>query len=344
VRLQTILCKSALAATLSVSALSAGAQQNQAKPALPDDPSATTLSGSVVDANGGLVPDATVTVVSGTEQHTAVSDDDGEFRLTGLPAGPFQLTVTAKDLKPALVQGSLTAGQHSELDPIVMRMGARDTNVEVTASQAEIAEAEVKVEEKQRLVGVIPNFYVTYNWHAEPLDATQKWELAYRSLVDWTTFAFTGAIAGIQYEQGSLSGFGYGPGGYFKRYAANFGNAFFGSMLGGAVLPIVFKQDPRYFYKGTGSVRSRFWYAMSTAVISRGDNGKWQPGYANILGNYGAGALSNLYYPASSRQGAKLTLENGSIGIAFDGFGNVFQEFLLKRFTPSVKNAGQTEP
>jgi len=109
-----------------------------------------------------------------------------------------------------------------------------------------------------------------------------------------------------------------------------------GTLLGGAVLPVVFHQDPRYFYKGTGSVWSRFGYAMATAVIAKGDNGKWQPAYASVLGDVGAGALSNLYYPAGSRNGAALTFENGGLSILFDGAGNVVQEFLLKHLTPKV--------
>jgi hypothetical protein len=116
------------------------------------------------------------------------------------------------------------------------------------------------------------------------------------------------------------------------------GNLVVGNMLGGAILPMVFHQDPRYFYKGTGSVWSRAGYALSTAVIARGDNGRWQPNYSGILGNFGAGAISNLYYPASSRQGASLTIGNGLLGIAADGVSNVLQEFVLRKLTKKAKS------
>jgi hypothetical protein len=322
------------------------AQQTPPTVSLPDAPSTGSITGTVTDAGGGLVPDAAITVqrIGSSQKQTADSDESGRFRLSGVPSGDFTVTITADGLQPGVKQGTLHPGEQYAMPLIVLRVAMTSSDVQVSVSQEDIAEAEVKVEEKQRLVGVIPNFYVTYNWHAEPLAPKQKFELAYRSLFDWTTFAFTGVTAAIQYQQGSFDGFGYGPGGYAKRYAADFGNVFFGNLLGGAVLPILFKQDPRYFYKGTGSIRSRLLYALSTAVIARGDNGKWQPAYANVIGNFAAGALSNVYYPASSRQGAMLTLENGSLGIAFDGFGNVFQEFLLKRFTPSTKKAAQTQP
>jgi hypothetical protein len=332
--------------SLSVSAQRTSPAASQTSPQLPDAPSSGSISGSVADSGGGLVPDADITVqnvATGQKQGTQ-TDDDGRFRLSGVPSGDFTMSIKADGLEPLSKAGTLHPGEQYAMPTIVLRVAMTNTDVQVSVSQDEIAEAEVKVEEKQRLIGVVPNFYVTYNWHAEPLSPKQKSELAYRSLFDWTTFAFTGAVAGIQYGQGSLDGFGYGPGGYFKRYAADFGNVFVGNLLGGAILPIVFKQDPRYFYKGTGTIRSRLLYALSTAVIARGDNGKWQPAYANILGNFAAGAISNVYYPSSSRQGVSLTLENASIGIAFDGFGNVFQEFLLKRFTPSTTKAAKAQP
>ena len=110
-----------------------------------------------------------------------------------------------------------------------------------------------------------------------------------------------------------------------------------GGMLGGAVLPVLFHQDPRYFYKGTGTKWQRAWYAIGTSVIARGDNGKWQPAYASVLGDFASGAISNLYYPASNRNGAELTIENGFLAIAGNAAGNLLQEFVLKKISTGVK-------
>ena len=86
--------------------------------------------------------------------------------------------------------------------------------------------------------------------------------------------------------------------------------SFPGHSFGNAIFPALLKQDPRYFYKGTGSKKSRFFYAVANAVICKGDNGRWQPNYSSVLGSLAAGGLSNLYYPASSRNGVGLTFEN----------------------------------
>jgi hypothetical protein len=110
------------------------------------------------------------------------------------------------------------------------------------------------------------------------------------------------------------------------------------------LLPIWFHQDPRYFYKGVGTKKARFFYALSTAVIARGDNGKWQPAYANLAGDFGAGAIANFYFPASSRQGVGLTFGNAALGILFDGLSNVGQEFFFRKASSHVPAVQSAKP
>jgi hypothetical protein len=107
-------------------------------------------------------------------------------------------------------------------------------------------------------------------------------------------------------------------------------------MIGGAILPSLFKQDPRYFYKGTGSIASRAMYAIANSVICKGDNLRWQPNYSGILGGIAAGGISNLYYPASNRSGVQLTFTNALIGTAEGAMQNLAQEFLVRRLTPKL--------
>ena len=106
-------------------------------------------------------------------------------------------------------------------------------------------------------------------------------------------------------------------------------------MIGGAILPSLFKQDPRYFYKGTGSKKSRLMYALATSVICKGDNGHWQANYSGILGGLAAGGISNLYYPAKDRD-AGLVFQNALIGIGTTAAANVLQEFVVRKLTPNL--------
>src|SRR5262249_25891874 len=156
----------------------------------------------------------------------------------------------------------------------------------------EVAQIEVKDEEKQRVFGVIPNFYVSYVPNAAPLSTRQKFELAWKTTIDPFTFGVVGAVAGVQHAQNDFSGYGQGAQGYAKRYGATYADVVVGTFLGSAGLPSLLKQDPRYFFKGTGTVHSRLSYALANAVVCKGDNGRWQPNYSSILGNLAAGGIS----------------------------------------------------
>ena len=180
----------------------------------------------------------------------------------------------------------------------------------------------------------IPNFYVAYDYHAAPLNKRQKFQLAYKTLINPYTNALNAAFAGIEQADDALPGYGQGAAGYFKRFGQQTSDTAIATVLSGAVLPILFRQDPRYFYMGHGTLTHRALYALSTAVIARGDNGKWQPAYASITGEFAAGAISNLYYPKSSRSDGTVALYNGLISTGLDGVGNLIQEFVFKHFTP----------
>jgi hypothetical protein len=298
-----------------------------------------TLGGVVTDRDGALVPGARVTLLSGDgRSRDAVTDASGHFSFNDVAEGAFTLTVVADGMEGATQQGTLNADESLELPAIALRMAVASDVVEVSSlTRQEVAELQMKQEEKQRLVGLIPNFYVTYDWKAAPLTAKQKYRLAARAMVDPATFLITGGFAGLEQATNEFSGYGQGWSGYGKRYGAGLADSEIGTMLGGAVLPVLFHQDPRYFYKGTGTVWHRTLYAMSTAVIARGDNGKWQPAYAGVLGGFASGAISNLYYPASNRTGVGLTIENGFLSIAETAAGNLLQEFVLKKISSGVK-------
>jgi hypothetical protein len=103
-------------------------------------------------------------------------------------------------------------------------------------------------------------------------------------------------------------------------------------MIGGAILPSLLHQDPRYFYQGTGTTGSRIRHAMLSPFIARNDNGTWGPNYSSLGGDLASSALSNLYYPQSNR-GPGLVFGNFAIGTAERIGASLAQEFLISRFT-----------
>lgn len=193
-------------------------------------------------------------------------------------------------------------------------------------TEQERAAEQVKQQEKQRIAGVVPNFNVSYDQGAAPLTRKQKLHIAFRTAVDPVAFGIAAFDAGFSQAQNDFPGYDQGAKGYAKRFGASYADNFDGTILGNAIFPILLKQDPRYFRRGTGSFQSRLLYSLSTTVWSKSDNGNWGPNYSNVLGNLAAGGISNLYYPSSDR-GAALTFERGFTVTAYGAFGGVFNEF-----------------
>jgi hypothetical protein len=206
------------------------------------------------------------------------------------------------------IQILLQAGETRILPAVKLSVFGGVTNVTVTENEnkEQLSKEQVQIALRQRIGGVLPNFYSSYDWNAPPLLAKQKFQLGIRSVFDPVAFLSVGAVAGVQQSRNVFPAYGGGVEGYWKRYGANFANHAIGIWLGKAVYPSIFHQDPRYFYKGKGSIGSRALYAISAAVIARGDDGRWEPNYSRVLGNFSAAAVSNLYYPPADR-GASLT-------------------------------------
>jgi hypothetical protein len=300
----------------------------------------------VVDQSGALVAGAHVrlagagTAASAGEDQSigrdARSGNDGQFSFANVDPGPFQLTVTSPGFATQTFSGTLGAGENYIVPQIALPVAASITDVEVGLPQVELAEEQMRIEEHQRVLGVLPNFYVSYVPNAAPLTSKQKFKLAWKTVTDPFTLVFVGGAAGVEQAQDHFAEYGQGAQGYGKRFGAGYADAFAGTFIGGAIFPSLLKQDPRYFYKGTGSVRSRTLYAIANALICKGDNGRWQANYSNVLGSLAAGGISNLYYPSQDRNGAGLTFENGALGIGATAISNLFQEFVIRKLTPKA--------
>jgi Carboxypeptidase regulatory-like domain len=357
-RLDTLVHRCSL--ILAVLLLSSGSllaqQASLATSGLPDAPtpqaaatasanqSTATISGTVVDSQGAIIIGASVTLEDGAnhEKKGAVTDAQGFFAFASVNAGVFAITIQSKGFAPVVRTGIfLRAGEAYQLSTSTMQVASAASVVEVSGqTQYELAEAQIKAEEKQRFLLFEPNFYVTYVSNPAPLTAGQKMRLATRFTLDPFTFIYSGVLAGIEQSNNDYPGYGQGATGYGKRYGATVGDIASGSIIGAGVLPAVLHQDPRYFYKGTGSIPSRIGYALAAIVRTKGDNGQWQPNYSGILGDLASGAISNSYLAASDRKGA-VTVINGALeGFALRGVTALEQEFLARWITTHARDKG----
>ena len=296
-----------------------------------------SLNGRVTSPQGDPLPDAKVQLTTPLlPAREAETDADGHFAIGNLPPGTFTVVVTRDGFIPVSGSVRLAPEANTATTTFTLHPAASDS-VSVTASEKDIAQAQIQLAEQQRVAGILPNFFVSYMYRAVPLTSGQKFKLALKNASDPGNLLLVGVVAGVQQADNAFPGYGQGARGYGRRYGADLGNLVSGTFLGGAIYPSLFHQDPRYFYRGTGTFRKRFLYAVTRTVVTRGDNGRHEFNYSTVLGDMSAGAVSNLYYAPEDRKGAKVTLVNGLLGIAGDAMNNVFQEFVLKKLTTNSK-------
>ena len=305
------------------------------------EPQAGTIVGTITDVADDIVAGVTVVLQGPTpaDQRTVTTNDNGFFSFSGVkPAVSYKINVSAKGFANWSSQEiKLTPGQYLEFPTIKLQLAVVVTTVTAAMTEEQIATQQVEIEEKQRILGIVPNFYVVYDEHPVPLTAKLKFRLAAKLLVDPMTFIGAGFVAATEQGLNGNPDYGQGWAAYGQRVGANYADGFTDIMIGDAIMPALLHQDPRYYYKGTGTIKSRIRYALANPFRRKGDNGKWQPNWSSWAGYLGSGALSNLYYPESNR-GAGPVFQGFAIGVAAAAGNGVIQEFLLRHLTPSAKN------
>ena len=314
-------------------------QHNSApQPTSVQDPSAAHVSGTVTNVNGDIVPGASI-VLEGADpadRQTFVAGDSGAFQFDNVKPGiAYHITVEAKGFvtfkSPSV---TLTPGQFL-LENIKLQIHGSEVSVTVYGTQEEIATQQVTVETHQRVFGIFPNFYVTYDANPVPLTTKLKFKLAFKADTDVMTFVGVAFLATL-YQAGDIPDYGQGWDAYGKRVASGYADNTTDIFIGGAILPWILHQDPRYFYQGTGTTKSRLRHAMFYPFVCKGDNGKTQPNYSSMGGDLASGAISNFYYPESNR-GAGLLFQGFAISTGLRMVNGIVQEFVFRKLTPTAR-------
>jgi hypothetical protein len=238
-----------------------------------------------------------------------------------------QVSSSRDEFAALLPDEPFAARQQAATPAAPAQVPANETPEQKKAREQAEAEAEVKRAEKQRAAGVLPLFNVVISGQTVPLTPKQKFELSFHTIIDPYTFGLAVVFGGGLGElEDSHTGYHHGPEGLFKRIGASYADNAIGNVIGNAALPVLLHQDPRYYRKGTGSIKSRIIYSALTSFICYGDNGHKQFNTSNVLGNFISGGISNAYYPSDER-GVALTLENGSLVTAEGMLGAQLLEF-----------------
>ncbi len=314
-----------------IAALAAGQQSSAA------GAGAGSIVGVVTDPQDALIPGATVQVTGQSLKDRSVKTNEvGAFALNDLPVGAtLRVTIKAPGFgdwtSEAIV---LTPGQMLDLQNIKLIVAAEITSVSA-ASPEKVAIEQVQLAQRQRLFGVLPNFYVAYDTRFVPLSPKLKFQLAARTSIDPATFLGAGFLAGIDQASDVAPHYEQGASGYGKRVGAAYTGAAVDIVLGGAVFPTLFHQDPRYFYKGTGTKKARMLHAISSPFIARGDNGHLQMNVSSIGGDISASAMTNLYYPKIDR-GVGLVVKGTLEATGARAISAVLQEFVFRKLTTNT--------
>ena len=303
------------------------------------EPQTGSIIGTVTDLDEDAVPGATVTLSSdGSDPPpSVVTNSDGFFVVKDVrPSVSYRVKVSAKGFADWTSSSvTLKPGQDLDLADIKLTLAVVETTVSAV-SQEQVAIEQVKDAEKQRVLGVIPNFYVAYDPNTVPLSSKLKFKLAVRTATDVVSISGAAFIAGIN-QAADTPAYQQGWKGYGQRFGAAYADGVSNILIGGAVLPSLLHQDPRYFYQGTGTTKSRIRHAMSAPFWAKGDNGKWGFNYSSIGGDLASSSLSNLYYPEQDR-GAGLVFTNVAILTAGRIANALAQEFILPKFTSHSKD------
>ena len=317
---------------------------------VPDAPSAATqtgnISGTVTDAQGDLVTDVTVVLEGPTpaDHASRAVDDNGFFNFTGVKPGvPYHVTISGPGFEKWTSEPiTLSAGQFFDLSGIKLTLTGEGSSVTVYSTTEQIATQQVEIAEQQRVFGFIPNFYVVYDSkNAVPLTKKLKFQLAYKTAIDPVSIFGAAFIAAIN-QAADRPGYQQGWKGYGQRFGQEYADGLTDIMIGGAILPSLLHQDPRYYYQGTGTIKSRTLHAMSYAFVCKGDNGHLQPNYSTIGGDLASSAISNLYYPEADR-GWGATIESFGISTAERVAASLFQEFVVRKLTPSARRSNSSD-
>lgn len=194
------------------------------------------------------------------------------------------------------------------------------------------------------MFGVLPNYRTVNETDVSgALTNRQKLTIASKDSFDYPLVLLAGGLAGIGQWSNQNPSFGQGMRGFGKRLATGYADQALGNLMTEGFLPILLHDDPRYYRRGTGSNGSRLKYSFSRIFVTHTDSGGVRFNYSEWIGNAGAVAISNTYYPDGR------TFEDNATKLVeqcvIDGLSQVLKEFwpdIKQKFLERHKATGST--
>jgi hypothetical protein len=184
----------------------------------------------------------------------------------------------------------------------------------------------------KRILGVLPNYRTAEKTSVyQPIPPKYKIKIALKDTFDYPLIGLAAAYAGLYQLDDSHPQFGQGAEGYFKRLGTSYTDQMVGNMMTEGFLPVLLKEDPRYFRMAKGPVMRRTGYALSRIFVTKTDAGKPLFNFSEVLGNGIAAAVGLSYY--TDDRNLPDYLQNWGVQLATDATSQV-----LKEFWPDIKH------
>jgi len=254
-----------------------------------------------------------------------------KFTVLFLTIAASAANCTAQDTPdaPAPKQSAAPSTQPSSTE----KAQAPDKSDKSKDAQGKDGQGQATGTSNDRLFFTLPNFLTLENANqVPPLTSGQKFKVVVRSSFDYVQYPWYGFLAGISQAENSEPGYGQGAAGYGKRFGAALADGTIENFMTSAVLPTLLRQDPRFFQSGNGGFWHRTGYAMSRVIITRGDSGRSQANFSEIVGSaLSAGISTYSYHPRTDRN-----LRNAaSVWGSQVGYDTI--TFVAKEFWPDIR-------
>lgn len=157
-------------------------------------------------------------------------------------------------------------------------------------------------QQTKRILGIFPNFRaVSANVHLPPQTVKEKFITATHDSFDYSSIFIPAVVAGYSQATNATPEFHQGAAGYGRYFWHTYLDQTSENYFVEFIVPVITREDTRYYTLGSGGFWKRTGYSLSRAVVTRSDAGHDTFNISEIVGAGAAAGVSNLYYPSGQR-------------------------------------------
>lgn len=246
-----------------------------------------------------------------------------------LAAGAFAQLVPDSCGSSAAIPDAPTAamagqGEQQSAPSDSNQQSAVSTQSTQTAAQAR---EEAPPPQTKRILWLIPNFRaVSTDEKLPPQTVKEKFMTATNDSFDYSSIFIPLALAGYGMAVDSYPEFGDGADA-FGRYLWHAAvDQTVENYMVEFVVPVIARQDTRYYTLGRGGFFRRTGYSLSRVLITRSDSGREVFNVSEVAGAAAAAGISTTYYPTRERSVGTFATEWG-VNVGIDAVSFVAKEF-----------------